>query len=189
MTPRLNPLVEPPLRPAAAWSAEARTISGRAATSPKPSGQLRADRASQTPGSIPTTKEKPPFDNNRPLLTTTISRHADSSKTLSPTSQPRSGHPREEAALDNGRYPYTAALLVPQFEMADLRRRALQRLGDVLGRETRTVAVPIHNQRTEPLRPTGNLTATPSLLDPRGYQLRVRPGIPPLPSWRRRPAA
>ena len=29
-------------------------------------------------------------------------------------------------------------------------------------------------------------TATPSLLDPPGYQLRVRPGIPPLPSWRRR---
>ena len=35
-------------------------------------------------------------------------------------------------------------------------------------------------------RPAGNLTAMPSLLDPPGYQLRVRPGIPPLPSWRRR---
>ena len=33
---------------------------------------------------------------------------------------------------------------------------------------------------------TGNLTATPSLPGPPGYQLRVRPGIPPLPSWRRR---
>jgi hypothetical protein len=32
------------------------------------------------------------FGNNRPLLTTTITRHADSSKTLPATSQPRSGH-------------------------------------------------------------------------------------------------
>src|SRR5271166_205317 len=54
--------------------------------------------------SVPTIKGKPPFDNDRPLLTTTISRHADSSKTLSPTSPPRSGHRREEAAQDNARF-------------------------------------------------------------------------------------
>ena len=41
--------------------------------------------------SIPPINEKLPFDNNQPLLTATISRHADSSKTLSPTSPPRSG--------------------------------------------------------------------------------------------------
>ena len=41
---------------------------------------------------VPAINGKLPFDNNRPLLTTIISRHADSSKTLSPTSPPRSGH-------------------------------------------------------------------------------------------------
>jgi hypothetical protein len=37
-------------------------------------------------------KGKLPFDNNRPLLATTITRHADSPKTLPATSPPRSGH-------------------------------------------------------------------------------------------------
>jgi hypothetical protein len=41
---------------------------------------------------VPRIKGKLPFHNNRSLLTTTISRHADSSTTLSPTSPPRSEH-------------------------------------------------------------------------------------------------
>jgi hypothetical protein len=42
--------------------------------------------------SVPAINPKLPFDNNRPLPAAAISRHADSSKTLSPTSPPRSGH-------------------------------------------------------------------------------------------------
>ena len=61
-------------------------------------GQLRASGIRpRSRASLPTIKTKPPSDNNRPLLTTAISRHADSSKTLPPTSPPRSGHRREEA--------------------------------------------------------------------------------------------
>jgi hypothetical protein len=48
--------------------------------------------SAQIPASVPPVNGKLRFDNNRPLLTTTIRRHADSSKTLSPTSPPRSGH-------------------------------------------------------------------------------------------------
>jgi hypothetical protein len=43
--------------------------------------------------------------------------------------------------------------------------------------------------RPAPARPgaaASASSATPSLLDPPGYQLRVRRGIPPLPSWRQR---
>jgi hypothetical protein len=55
-------------------------------------GQLRADGIRpRSRASVPTIKGKLPSDNNRPVLTTAISRHADSSKTLSPTSPPRSG--------------------------------------------------------------------------------------------------
>ena len=69
-----------------------RTIRGCAANSPKPSASSAPPASAPIRTSLPTIKGKLSFDNNRPLLATTISRHADSSKTLSPTSPPRSGH-------------------------------------------------------------------------------------------------
>jgi hypothetical protein len=59
---------------------------------PSPRTGPRRQHPPRSRASVPTIKTKPPSDNNRSLLTTTISRHADSSKTLSPTSPPRSGH-------------------------------------------------------------------------------------------------
>jgi hypothetical protein len=55
-------------------------------------GQLRAPGIRPVPGQRPTIKGKLLSGNNQPPPTTTIRRSADSSKTLSPTSPPRSGH-------------------------------------------------------------------------------------------------
>ena len=74
-----------------------RTISGCATSSPKPSASSAPPASAPIPGQRPRrSRESCPSHNNWLLLTMIISRHADSSKTLSPTSPPRSGHRMEK---------------------------------------------------------------------------------------------
>ena len=65
-------------------------------TRPNPRTAPHRRHPPRSRASVPTIKRKPPFDNNPPLLTTIISRHADSPKTSLPTSPPRSGHRKKK---------------------------------------------------------------------------------------------
>lgn len=66
-----------------------RTISGGATSSPKPSHSSAPPASVPIPGQRPSGQGKAASGNNPALLTMTIRRHADSSKTRSPTSPPR----------------------------------------------------------------------------------------------------
>ena len=70
-----------------------RTISGCAASSPRRSDSSAPPASALIPGRRPDDQGKLPFGNNRPLLTTTISRHADPPETLPPVPASVPGYP------------------------------------------------------------------------------------------------